>query len=414
MTRTIVIILAVVTLVVGVAVGIGAGAALQGNPGAVAVVATPSGDPAATDSESPGDVPTDSAGTETPSASPATPTPEPTPTPVPTPVLVPAPLTGVPVKPAVAKRHVIAVMIDDLFAARPQSGLSRASVVWQAPAEGGIPRYMALFQETDPPSVGPIRSSRLYFISWASEWQSVYVHVGGSPQALALLKSAQGRGKYVYNADQFRWSKYLYRVKWRYAPHNVYSDAKNLRRLANAVNAKSAKTVPAPKWQFAPDLPLAQRPTGSTITVPYLANRIAYAYDRKTNTYKRSVSVEGKQIDKGTKERIAPKNVVVMFVSFAPLNDGSKKHRLEAKVTGSGKAWISTNGKTIKGTWKKKAFNAPTLFFDKDGKPVTLTIGQTFVQVVPIGTKVTYKNGKVPAPAPGSSPTPSPSSSPSL
>ena len=78
----------------------------------------------------------------------------------------------------------------------------------------------------------------------------------------------------------------------------------------------------------------------------------------------------------------APKNVVIMFMSFAPLNDGSKKHRLEAQFTGKGTAWIATNGKAVKGTWKKNSMTGTTRFFTKDGKPVTLTMGQTFVQVV--------------------------------
>ena len=67
-------------------------------------------------------------------------------------------------------------------------------------------------------------------------------------------------------------------------------------------------------WKFAPDAPLEQRPKGGKIVVPYLANMITYSYDRKTNTYPRTVSVEGKQFDAGRKPkvRIAPKNVVVM------------------------------------------------------------------------------------------------------
>ena len=89
------------------------------------------------------------------------------------------------VPPAVAARHPIAVMIDDLGPARPQSGFSAASVVWQAPAEGGIPRYMLIFQENIPTDVGPVRSSRYYYIAWAAEWRAVYAHAGGSPQALA-------------------------------------------------------------------------------------------------------------------------------------------------------------------------------------------------------------------------------------
>ena len=85
----------------------------------------------------------------------------------------------------------------------------------------------------------------------------------------------------------------------------------------------------------------------------YYANTITYKYDRKTNTYLRSVTGEKKQTDAADDQRIAPKNVIVMRMSFGPLNDGSHKGRLEAKVIGSGTAWISTNGKTIKGTWKK-------------------------------------------------------------
>jgi len=411
MTRPIAAFLVAVTLVAGVAVGVAA-ANLALGPGSTptprVALASPTAAgpattaPATTPTSGPGGTPTPGTTTEpTP-----TQTPEPTPTPVPTPVLVAAPLTGMPVTEAVAKRPVIAIMIDDLSAARPQSGLSRASIVWQAPAEGGIPRYEALFQDTDPPSVGPIRSSRLYFISWAAEWHAVYVHAGGSPQALALLNSSQGRGKVVYNADQFRYGKYLYRVKTRRAPHNVYSDAKNLRALVKKVGAKPRDLAAA--WQFAPDAPLEARPQGSKLAVPYLANKISYAYDRASNTWLRSVSVEGKQVDRGTKERIGPKNVVIMFMKFAPLNDGSHKHRLEAQFTGKGTAWIATNGKAVKGTWRKASMSAPTKFYGPDGKEATLTMGQTFVQVVPLGTKVSIKNGTVPQPASSQSPAPSP------
>ncbi len=107
---------------------------------------------------------------------------------------------------------------------------------------------------------------------------------------------------------------------------------------------------------------------------------------------------EGKQFDAGAGERVAPTNVVIMVVRFGPLNDGSSKHRLEAQQIGSGTAWIATNGTTIKGTWRKKSTTAPTLFYGPDGKQVTLTAGQTFVQVVPTGTAITIKDGKAPVP----------------
>jgi hypothetical protein len=299
-------------------------------------------------------------------------------------------------------------MIDDISVARPQSGLSQADVVWHAPAEGGIPRYMALFQTRDPKLVGPVRSSRLYYVAWASEWKAAYIHAGGSPQALALLNSSKGRGKVVYNAD---WSRWLYRVNYRSAPHNLYTNAAGVRKT---VRASGAKPVPdqKPKWNFAADAPLEQRPLGGKSLVPYLWNKITYTCARKTNTYRRTVSAEGKQFDVGVKPkvRIAPKNVVVMMVRFVPIGD--KKHRLDGQVTGSGVAWIATNGKTIKGTWRKKSFTGATRFYDSDGREVTLTMGQTFVQVVQRGTKITVKDGKVPAPAASASPSPSASPTP--
>ena len=339
----------------------------------------------------------------------------PSPTPAPTPVLVADPLDGVLVAPDVAKRHVVAVMIDDLWAARPQSGLASASQVWQAPAEGGIPRYMALFSEGSPPSVGPIRSSRLYYIAWAAEWNAVYAHVGGSPQALALLNSSQGAGKVVWNADEFYYGPtYMWRITTRAAPHNVYTDAAHLRRLVTAVKAPASVNYTA-HWQFGPDPSPDQLPVGGSIVVPYPQNLITYAYQQSTNSYPRAVSVEGKQYDVGPspKVRISPKNVVVIYMHFGPLNDGSHKNWLEAQFTGSGQALVFTNGGLVKATWKKASMTAPTYLYGPDGNPVTLTVGQTFVQVVPIGTAVTYTLGKMPAPAASPAPSPSDGASPS-
>jgi len=394
MSRAVAAVLAGITLAVGVAIGAVAGG-LFTIPGASPVaLASPTASPG----------PTASLGTPEPGVS-STPTPTPTPTPIPiptpspTPVLVPAPLTGLPVTESSAAQHVVAVMVDDQADARPQSGFTDAGIVWQAPAEGGIPRYMMLFQDADPSAVGPVRSSRYYFIAWASEWNAVYVHVGGSPQALSVLHSSQGRGGLVYDADEFRYGgRYLWRISERRAPHNVYTDGEHLRALIKVVGAKTVAGQ-APHWQFGPPVDRADRPRGGTIVVPYLANRISYAYDRASNTYLRSVTGDATQTDAGSGVRVAPTNVVILAVRFGPLNDGSSKHRLEAQLTGSGTAWIATNGHTVKGTWRKKSTTAPVLLYGPDGKPVTLTMGQTFVQVVPTGTKLTIRDGTVP-PAP--------------
>ncbi len=220
-------------------------------------------------------------------------------------------------------------MIDDLSPARPQSGLSSASIVFQAPAEGGIPRYMAIFADSVPTDVGPVRSARYYFIAWASEYKAMYVHAGGSPQALSTLL-AQGSGQLVYNADEFRYGPSFRRISTRAAPHNLYTTGSQLRHLAGLLHATAA---PKPIWTFNPPSTLSVRPVGGTITFAYPHNTIKYSYDRTTNTYLRTVSVEGAQHDAANKVRIAPTNVIVMWMKFGPLNDGEAyKHRLEATV----------------------------------------------------------------------------------
>ena len=151
MSKAIAGLVVALTLGVGLAVGAVAGGLIAGNnatpsPLAVASATTvPTPSPSAPPTEPPSASEPATAPPASPSVEPS-PSVAPSPTPEPSPSLVPAPLTGRLVTPATAARHVIAVMIDDQLDARPQSGLSSASVVWQAPAEGGIPRYMALFQ----------------------------------------------------------------------------------------------------------------------------------------------------------------------------------------------------------------------------------------------------------------------------
>ena len=358
----------------------------------VAVLAASCVASAATNPPSPSASPSADA-SRTPSASPsAEPTPSPahTPTPRPTPVLVPAPLTGVLVTDAVAARRAIAVMVDDHADARPQSGFTDASIVWHAPAEGGIPRYMLVFGETVPTDIGPVRSARDYFVYWAGEWNALFAHSGGSPGALRLLRN-QGNGELVYNADEFRWGRYFRRVRSRFAPHNLYTDGEQMRELAAELGATDEPRSPV--WRFANDAPRADRPTGGSVETAFGANRVRFDYDRASNTYLRSVSGGTRHVDAASAERVAPKNVVVMHVRFGSLNDGTNKGRLDADLVGSGTAWVASNGTTVKGTWRKASLTDPSLFFDAKGRPVTFARGQTFIQVMPVDTRVTVKPG---------------------
>jgi hypothetical protein len=302
-------------------------------------------------------------------------------------------------------------MIDDAAAARPQSGLAYADVFYQALAEGGIPRYMAIFQVGDPPAVGPVRSARRYYVGWAKEWRALYAHAGGAPNALAAIRAANR--KTLWDADQFRYSTTLYRIRERRAPHNVYSTGKKLRALGRRLGATAPFTEPL--WTFKEPAELAERPVGGSISVPYRANKITYRYDRETDRYIRGVSGAKTQKDGTTKAVVAPANVVVLYMGTGALaNDqysrnNLKKHRIDIDYTGTGKALVFRDGQVIKAIWSKTKDTAPTRLLyasgpDKD-KPVPLVRGQIAIQVVPKSTKVTWKIGK-PAPPPVELPPP--------
>ena len=224
---------------------------------------------------------------------------------------------------------------------------------------------MAVFQTHLPKAIGPVRSARSYYVAWASELKALYAHAGGSPQALATLR-AKGRGQYVYNADVFRWEgRYFHRI------HTRVRAAQRLHERRDAAQARATGSGPRTRpfkwpWDFAPDAPLDARPYGGTIRPSTRRTRSPTGTTARSNTYLRSVTREGKQIDASDDERIAPKNVIVMIISFGPLGD--KKHRLEADLVGSGRAWISTNGRTVKGTWKKTSITKPTRFYGPDGQ----------------------------------------------
>ena len=228
---------------------------------------------------------------------------------------------------------------------------------------------------------------------------------GGSPQALETL-ALRGTGGWVWNADAFRWEgRYLLRVHEvkvlngptypLVAPHNLYTSGSLLEKLAASLHVTDQPIQPA--WQFAPDAAPEDRPVGTRLTVVYPYEAITYRYDPVTNTYRRFISSGGPykaQVDAADGLPVAPKNVVILKMAFGPLNDGHPdEHRLEASNVGHGTAWISTNGVTIKGTWRKASPTAPTLLFGPDGKPVTLTVGQTFIEVMKLEDTVTFRAG---------------------
>ena len=325
------------------------------------------------------DTPTVSASTAaSPSASPA-----------PTPPAGFAVLDGMPADPAVADRLPVAVMVDDNIVARPQYGLNAASIVYQAPADGGEDRYMLVFQEQDAKRVEAIRSGRPYFVNWASEYRAAFAHYGGDAKTLAFLPTING--KVLYNVDALSGAGSVYhRDSARVAPHNAYGSTAVIRAFAIAHGAPALMPSSAGFRPFTDDLPASQRPTKGSITIPYGTGATGYAYDAKSNSYLRSVA--GKpQIDAADGKRVTARNVVVLFMALSidPQSEPGHARPMLAQI-GSGKALGFHDGHVVVGTWRKDTASSLTRFFDAQGVEIPLVRGRIFIQVVPTGAKVTY------------------------
>ncbi len=292
-------------------------------------------------------------------------------------------LTGLQVAPAANQRPITAVMIENTPQARPQSGLSQAGVVFEALTEGGITRFMALFQDQLPTYVGPVRSARPYFIDWALGFDAPYAHVGGSPQALSEIQTLN-----VKNMDYLDYPNYFTRISSRPAPHNVYTSIPELNTLESSLGWTSSNFS---GWPRKPDAPSAH-PTATSInlSLSYSTYNVSYAYDATTNSYDRS---EGgaPQIDANTSKQLSPKVVIAMVVPWSQgALDTSDAYYSVYQDIGSGEAYIFQDGTVTIGQWSKTSVNAPLEFTTTSGQPIKLDAGQTWITAVANSGEVSY------------------------
>lgn len=289
----------------------------------------------------------------------------------PKPTTEPSHLTGVEVAPELNKRPVTGIMIENSPDARPQSGLKDAGVVYEAIAEGGITRFLALFQEAQPNYIGPIRSVRPYYLDFLMPFDAAVAHVGGAPQALADIKTLN-----VKDLDQFANSGAYYRINTRYAPHNMYSDFAHLDALNQSKGYNSSNFTGFARKKDAP----SATPTAKSIDINisgYLYNT-HYDYDTATNSYKRSEA--GKpHVDERSGAQLQPKVVVALVMSRGIASDG--QHTNYATV-GSGHMYVFQDGITLEGTWSKSDRKAQFTFVDANGAPIKFNAGQTWITIV--------------------------------
>lgn len=308
----------------------------------------------------------------------------------PTDIPADAPITGTPsqneetVSPVVGQfastTRPYAVMIDnDDKNARPQAGVEDAYLVYEMMVEGGASRMMALFRDVNTAKIGPVRSARHYFLDYVLEQDAIYVHFGWSPKAQSDLQTL-GINKIngVLGEDGgIFWRERKYAGDW----HSAYTSIEKIKNLSDTRGYRAEGKATPLNMQSHFSQP--QNGTAhSTITLTYSnAYRVGYSYDSATHTYLRSINGEAHTMQSGT--QLAPTNIIAIEVSNFSLGDGSARQDL--KTVGSGKGIFFSGGKAQEITWSKSARSSDTQYCLKDGTPVTLNPGQTFIQLVPPG-----------------------------
>lgn len=298
---------------------------------------------------------------------------------VPIPTTEMSKLSGLEVPIGTNLKPVTAVMIENSPEARPQSGLKDASVIFEAISEGGITRFSALYQDTAPDYIGPVRSVRPYYLDWIWPFDASIAHVGGSPQALNEIRSLG-----IKDLDQFANSGAYERINSRFAPHNVYTSIPKLNSLQQAKGFTSANFDGFPrKVESKMATPTARVVNLNISSVRY---NVQYIYDAATNSYMRS---EGGQPHKDLRSgaQLSPKVVVAIVMNRSMHSDGQ---HTQYTTTGTGAMYVYQDGGVTQGTWLKDSRQAQWKFTDAAGKVLTFNSGQTWISMIDSPSLTTY------------------------
>lgn len=297
--------------------------------------------------------------------------------------LVRSPLTGELVPRESLARRPLAVMVENSPAARPQSGLDKADLVYEMLAEAAITRFMAVYLHSEAAVLGPVRSARPYFITRALDYDAIYAYSGGSEAAKKMVRTEQ-----VAALDEFGIGRRAFwRIKGRNAPHNLYTDTAKLRKVSAEKGYKQFSEITPFKFLAEGEaLSGGRSSAGPIIYYPRDFSVAAFEYDQSQNHYLRATGGKPHK-DNVTGEQLTVRNIIVQYVNTKVID---KEGRRSMKMTGSGRALLFTGGQVYEGRWHKSGLRFRTVFTGENGTEFKLNPGRTWISVVPIDTKVDY------------------------
>ncbi len=285
------------------------------------------------------------------------------------------PLTGRPAPGgAIPDRPALAIKVENLPEARPQAGLANADIVYEEPVEGGITRFIAIFQCRDSDRVGPVRSGRTTDAGVLVQYGKPLLGYAGAagPVQRAIREAGLIDVNYLVAAGAY------IRDPIRAEPHNLYTATK---KLYAAGRAKAGP--PAPAFNYSQDLPSKSRPV-STVHLNFSSySDVYWKWDPSTGRWLRFHGTVAHMLESGV--QVSAVNVVVQVVKVAPgrIVDAAGNPSPEVTLTGSGKAYVFRDGRMIAGTWRRPLLSDLTKFVAPSGEVIPLAPGNTWVELLP-------------------------------
>lgn len=285
----------------------------------------------------------------------------------------------------------IAVMIDNHSGAWPQANLNKAYIVYEIVVEGGETRLMAVFKGQNLEKIGPVRSSRHYFLDYALENDAIYVHHGWSPQAQSDISTL---GVNNINGIQES-SANFWRVKDKSAPHNLFTSTDSILKIAERKGYSKTSDKKSVLNYVANEVEMPATAVNATsVTIPHSnLQTVKYEYDEQNKVYKRYARKKA-QTDWTTGKNLTTKNIIITMCDNETLDDGENKGRQTLKNIGTFNGYYITNGKAIKIKCIKKARNEQTIYEDLQGNEIKVNDGNTWVNICPTDAKIVIEGSE--------------------
>lgn len=287
-------------------------------------------------------------------------------------------LTGLWIDKKLVNQRPFAIMINNIKnAASRHSGISQASVLYEAIAEGEITRLMGIFENFNSNRIGSVRSARHYFVSIADEYDAIYVHYGQTSYALNKISEL---GVDNLSGLSSEGTTVFYRDRAIRAPHNAFTSYDGIMAGMKKKGYRTNYRENEKHYQFySKNTILKKGKKAEKLTLGY-SNKPYFEYDNQRKTYQR-FQFGTPHIDVSNKKQLSFKNIIVQFVR--EWNIDKNGYQTIDFANSSGKGYYATNGRVVEITWKKNESTKEMHYYSANGKELKINPGKTYIAIYP-------------------------------